>query len=112
MADRVRAGTAPRRLPSDADFDPRRTRIAPAYAAAWLACSRLADRYGQARLVAFYRAVAGARSAGRLGSRGSGRSEPPTPAAAADRAFGSVLGTTEQAFVSSWASYATRLAGA
>ena len=73
---RVRAGTAPRRLPSDADFDPARTRIGPAYAAAWLACSRLADRYGQARLVAFYRAVAGARPAGRVGSRGRGTRQP------------------------------------
>jgi hypothetical protein len=107
----VRAGTSPRRLPSDADFDPARTRIAPAYAAAWLACSRLADRYGQARLIAFYRAVAGAGAqAGSPPGAASARSGAPGPAAAADRAFGSVLGTTEQAFVASWASYAARLA--
>ncbi len=107
----VRAGTAPRRLPSDADFDPAHTRIAPAYAAAWLACSRLADRYGQARLVAFYRAVAGAGPQAGSAPGAAARSDRPAPAAAADRAFGSVLGTTEQAFVSSWASYAARLAG-
>ena len=76
---KVRAGTAPRRLPSDADFDPARTRIAPAYAAAWLACSRLADRYGQARLVAFYRAVAGARPAGRVDARGGAAVQPREP---------------------------------
>jgi hypothetical protein len=106
---KVRAGTVPRRLPSDADFDPARTRIAPAYAAAWLACSRLADRYGQARLVAFYRAVAdaGPRPAA---TPGTARSGTPSPAAAASRAFASVLGTTEQAFVSSWASYTAQLA--
>ena len=108
---KVRAGTAPRRLPSDADFDPARTHIAPAYAAAWLACSRLADRYGQARLVAFYRAVAGAGpQAGSVPGAAAARSGTPSPAAAADLAFGSVLGTTEQAFVSSWSSYAARLA--
>jgi len=106
---RVRDGTAARRLPSDADFDPARTRIAPAYAAAWLACSRLADRYGQARLVAFYRAVAGEDS---QASSTHGAAQPGTasPAAAADRAFGSVLGTTERAFVASWLSYSARLA--
>jgi hypothetical protein len=106
---RVRAGTAPRRLPSDADFDPARTRIAPAYAAAWLACSRLADRYGQARLVAFYRAVADAGPQA-AATPGTARSGIPSPAAAASRAFASVLGTTEQAFVSSWASYTAQLA--
>jgi hypothetical protein len=106
---RVRAGTAPRRLPSDADFDPAHTRIAPAYAAAWLACSRLADRYGQARLVAFYRAVAGAAPQGRS-THGTAQPGTASPAAAADRAFGSVLGTTERAFVASWLSYSARLA--
>ena len=67
---------------------------------------------GQARLVAFYRAVAGPGPQAGSAPGAAARSEPPTPAAAADRAFGSVLGTTEQAFVSSWASYAARLAGA
>jgi hypothetical protein len=100
---RVRAGTAPRRLPTDADFDPARTRIAPAYAAAWLACSRLADRYGQSRLVAFYRAVAGPDPAA------APAADHGTPDAETARAFGSVLGTTQQAFVSSWLSYVTEL---
>lgn len=139
---RVRAGTAPRRLPTDADFDPAHARIAPAYAAAWLACSRLADRYGQARLVAFYRAVAGATSgvtspaattpsattpataatsgaspAAPSPTAASSASVAPATGAAADSpdaatagAFVSVLGTTQQAFVSSWLSYVARLA--
>ena len=117
--DRVRAGAAPRRLPADADFDPSRARIAPAYAAAWLACVRLADRYGQDRLVAFYRAAAGAQPPAVGAPNGEARSPSAVPSAegaeagvdAATRAaFGSVLGTSEPAFVSSWWAYATSLA--
>ena len=117
--DRVRAGAEPRRLPTDADFDPSRARIAPAYAAAWLACVRLADRYGQGRLVAFYRAAAGAPPAA-TGPSGDGAGRPSAgPSvkgaeagvdAATSAAFRSVLGTTEPAFVSSWWAYATSLA--
>ena len=117
--DRVRTGAARRRLPTDADFDPSRAQIAPAYAAAWLACVRLADRYGQDRLVAFYRAAAGAppAAAGPSGD-GAGRPSAVPSATGADAgveaatsaAFRSVLGTTEPAFVSSWWAYATSLA--
>ena len=117
--DRVRTGAARRRLPTDADFDPSRAQIAPAYAAAWLSCVRLADRFGQDRLVAFYRAAAGAppAAAGRSGDAAGSPSAVPSATsaeagvdAATSAAVRSVLGTTEPAFVSSWWAYATSLA--
>ena len=117
--DRVRTAAARRRLPTDADFDPGRAQIAPAYAAAWLACVRLADRYGQGRLVAFYRAAAGAPAAAAGPSADGAGSPSAVPsatgaeagvAAETSAAFRSVLGTTEPAFVSSWWAYAASLA--
>jgi hypothetical protein len=58
----VRRGKGPQRLPEEADFDPTRTDIAPAYSGAWLACSLIAESEGQAVLVAVYRRAAGARA--------------------------------------------------
>lgn len=55
----VRAGRTPTHLPTEADFDPARARIAPAYASAWLALDLIARHGGTPRVVAFYRAAAG-----------------------------------------------------
>src|SRR6478672_6502490 len=56
---RVRQHGAPRHLPGPAEFDTTQTHLGASYEAAWLACRLLAQRYGQGRLVAFYRALSG-----------------------------------------------------
>ena len=48
---------APTVLPDDAQFTVRGGGGPVAYESAWLACRMLADRYGEARLVRFYRAA-------------------------------------------------------
>lgn len=87
----VRNGHAPAALPADKDFgftsDP--TKLAQAYESGWLACRMIADRWGPARLDAFYRAV-GAH---------------PQRAGAVESALKQVLGTTAQAFTGQWRAY-------
>ena len=101
LLDQVRAGKGPTALPNEAAFDPSKGQIAPSYSGAWLAVSRLRQKYGQAKVVAFYRAVAGPK-AGEPGVR--------TPADQLARsAFESVLGTTQDAFVADWLAYLKRL---
>jgi hypothetical protein len=98
----VRRGKGPKALPAAADFDPSRTTIALSYSQSWLAVSRLVDLYGQARVVAFYRAVAGGQTvdhAGRL-----------DPEAMAAQAFPRSLGVTEAQFVDGWKRYLQTLA--
>ncbi|KUL37793.1 hypothetical protein ADL22_20635 [Streptomyces sp. NRRL F-4489] len=53
----VAAGGPPARLPADADFGFRggAERLAEAYEGGWLACRMIAERWGEARLIAFYR---------------------------------------------------------
>jgi hypothetical protein len=57
LATRVRAGHAPRRLPGDHVFERGGASLPVAYESGWLACRLLAQRYGQSRLVRFYREV-------------------------------------------------------
>jgi len=91
---RVRAGKGPTALPGPQDFDPTRTTIGPSYNAAWLAVHRIADRWGTAALVRFYRAAATATDQSSSG--------PADPDAATGRAFRSVLHTTQAAFTRDW----------
>jgi hypothetical protein len=98
----VRQGKGPKGLPTEADFDPARTKIAPFYAASWLAVSRLADLYGQAKVVAFYRSVAG-------GITVSTAIESD-PVAIAVHAFPTSFGVTQPKFVTGWKRYLTSLA--
>jgi hypothetical protein len=102
LLDRVRAGTGPRALPGPGDFDPSRSTIAPSYNAAWLAVHRIAERFGEERLVRFYRAAASATDGG----------AGTDPEAATSAAFESVLGTSEEAFTREWLRSLDRLAGA
>ncbi|UQA95950.1 hypothetical protein [Streptomyces halobius] len=55
----VATGRSPARLPSDADFGftTGADRLARAYEGGWLACRMIADKWGEARLRAFYRAA-------------------------------------------------------
>ena len=92
----VRQGEGFTELPTPEDFDPTRTTIAPAYSAAWLACSLIADRYGQAALVRLYRTAA--------------TSEVEDPDTALTQAFSSVLRTSESAFTQTWVDYLAKLA--
>ncbi|MFI1012402.1 hypothetical protein [Streptomyces sp. NPDC020965] len=87
----IREGDVPARLPADDDFafggEP--DALAKAYEGGWLACELIAERWGEERLTALYRAA------------GDG-----TP----ERAIREVLGTTSAAFTSAWREYlGTRL---
>jgi hypothetical protein len=97
----VRAGKGPTALPTDVDFDPSRSKIATSYSGAWLAVCHLVDLYGQAKAVAFYRAVAT-----------TGGANPPDPAITAASQFPLFFGVTQPQFVDGWRRYLTTLARA
>src|SRR5664280_1500163 len=100
----VRAGRGPAALPTDVDFDPSRSNIAPSYSGSWLAVCHLVDTYGQARVVAFYRVIAAATSTG-----GAVQVDPNT---AAVSAFPHSFGVTQGQFVVGWRRYLRTLAHA
>jgi len=101
LLEQVRAGKGPTSLPDEVAFDPSKGQIAPSYSGAWLAVSRLRQKYGQAKVVAFYRAVAGPKA---------GEPSVRNPADQLARsAFETVLGTTQDAFVADWLAYLKRL---
>ncbi|MCC5481163.1 hypothetical protein [Streptomyces barringtoniae] len=87
----VQDGHPPAELPTDGDFgftsDP--AELARAYEGGWLACRMIADRWGTARLDAFYRAV--------------GAHEKR--AGAVEDALKRVLGTTPGEFTGQWRAY-------
>ncbi len=86
----VRRHGPPSHLPGTADFGPHQKALGASYESAWLACRLLGRTYGERRLVAFYRAA--------------------DRASSTTRAFGSVLGTDEEAFTRAWRSELRRLA--
>jgi hypothetical protein len=88
---RIRKNGPPDHLPTAADLDPSANGLGATYEEAWLATRFLAEEYGEARLVRFYRKVSAGEQVG--------------------QAFGSILGTTEAAFVRRWRSDLRRLAG-
>ena len=98
----VRQGKGPKALPTAADFDPTRARIAPFYSASWLAVSRLVDLYGQAKVMSFYRAVAGGLTVD--------EPVPFNPDIVAVQAFPRTFGVTEAQFVDGWLRYLRTLA--
>ncbi|MDQ1482849.1 MAG: hypothetical protein QOF35_925 [Actinomycetota bacterium] len=100
----VRAGKGPTALPTDSDFEPSLTQIAPSYSGSWLAVSQLVDRYGQAKVVRFYRLVASGTTADRV--------VQPDPQAAAASAFPPSFGITQAQFVDGWKRYLATLAKA
>ena len=100
----VRAGKGPSALPTAIDFDPSRSKITTSYSGAWLAVCHLVDLYGQAKVVAFYRAVASAQST-------SGVIQPDPEITAASE-FPHSFWVTEPQFVASWRRYLRTLAQA
>ncbi|MFB7515987.1 hypothetical protein [Streptomyces sp. NPDC056144] len=87
----VRAGEAPATLPEDGDFafGGDTDALARAYESGWLACEMVADRWGEEKLAAFYRAV-GAH---------------PAREGALEKALQDVLGTTPERFTADWRTY-------
>ncbi|MEU3852353.1 hypothetical protein [Streptomyces sp. NPDC029554] len=81
----------PPALPADEDFGftGDASRLARAYESGWTACRMIADRWGEARLRAFYRAVG----------------EHDERAGAVEDAMREVLGTTPEAFTEQWRGY-------
>jgi len=100
----VRMGKGPTALPTEVDFDPSRSKIATSYSGAWLAVCHLVDLYGQAKVVAFYRAVASVQSAGGV--------TQPDPEITAAAEFPHSFGVTEPQFVDGWRRYLRTLAQA
>jgi hypothetical protein len=93
----LRAKRAPKQLPVDADFNGDNTRLAQSYESAWLACRMIAERFGEPRLLAFYRAVGTSKAGGRE--------------AAVREALKTVLATTPDAFTTAWRAYVVATLG-
>ncbi|WP_372505827.1 hypothetical protein [Streptomyces malaysiensis] len=91
LTDAVAAGQLPAALPRDDDFrfgsDP--DRLSRAYEQGWLACRLIADRWGERKLVDFYRAV--------------GRA--PERSGAVESALRKVLGVSLTEFTALWRKY-------
>ncbi|MFE0328426.1 hypothetical protein ACFW08_16895 [Streptomyces sp. NPDC058960] len=87
----VGLGTAPSALPRDSDFafSGDAGKLAQAYESGWMACRMIADRWGEARLNDFYRAV---------GDHGKREGSVET-------ALARVLGTTPEKFTQQWRAY-------
>ncbi|MFF7774261.1 hypothetical protein ACFZCG_07495 [Streptomyces tanashiensis] len=87
----VRAGDVPSRLPDDGAFafGGEAEALARAYEGGWLACELIADRWGEEKLTAFYRAV-GAH---------------PVRGGALEKALAEVLETTPERFTADWRAY-------
>jgi hypothetical protein len=107
----VPQGTAPTSLPESDDFDAAVTDIAPAYSSAWLAVHLIAERYGQGRLLDFYRAVANGGGTASSAAPSAGPGKSTASQGSVDTAFASVLGTDQARFVADWRAEMARLAG-
>lgn len=92
----VRVGGPPTVLPEDDDFGAGGSRGSIAYESAWSVASFVADRFGEARLLALYRALAGG----------------PTDPTRLDAALSATLGLPTERFLMEWGNWvAGRVAG-
>lgn len=87
----VRRKGPPSHLPGPAEFNAQNVRLGATYESAWLACRLLGERYGERRLLAFYRAA----------DRASSTTGP----------FRTVLGTDQRELTRAWRADLRRLAG-
>ena len=85
-----RNGWQPQSLPATDDFAGSGDAVSRTYQISDLACALIAERYGQAKLVAFYKAV---------GTAPAGTADP------VDHAFRTVLGTTTADFTVKWRAF-------
>ena len=88
---RIRKEGLPDGLPTSSDLDPTANELGATYEEAWLACRFLAQEYGARAMVRFYRTV--------------------NDGSSTQQVFRSVLGTSQQEFVSRWRDDLARLAG-
>jgi hypothetical protein len=88
---RIRKSGPPDHLPTAAELDPTATGLGATYEEAWLATRFIAQEYGEAKLVEFYRKV------------GAGEK--------VEQAFRRNLGTSETTFVAKWRADLRDLAG-
>ncbi|MFI0709377.1 hypothetical protein ACH4SK_01745 [Streptomyces inhibens] len=127
-------GKLPAGLPTDADFGFKAgaDRLAKAYEGSWLACRMIADKWGEAKLIAFYRAAgksgipasagntgapmeavqgtAAPHGTARAGSPGRHHSDrPPSRADRTDRAMRTQLGVGLAEFTRRWRAYVKQL---
>ncbi|WP_310728836.1 hypothetical protein [Streptomyces sp. N2A] len=130
----VRAGKPPGRLPTDADFGFRAgaDRLATAYEGSWLACRMIAEKWGEAKLLAFYKAAGRSAlrtsaatgnapieaatahaSAARPGPPAAGAGHRPTAGRSelTDRALRTQLGIGLGEFTRQWLAYVKQLLG-
>ncbi|MFG2529448.1 hypothetical protein [Streptomyces sp. NPDC048516] len=120
-------GKVPAHLPTDADFGFKAgaDRLAKAYEGSWLACRMIAGKWGEDKLIAFYRAAGKSElrvSSGNAGapmeaatalaadSRAAARAagpghRPPAHADRTDRALRSQLGISLAEFTRQWRAY-------
>jgi hypothetical protein len=91
ILQQVRDKGVPPHLPGKAEFDSASSTLGASYEAAWLACRLIGEKYGEAKMLEFYR-----------------RSDRDSSTVGA---FRDVLGTNETAFTRAWQAYLRRLAG-
>ncbi|MFD0169373.1 hypothetical protein ACFVJH_35385 [Streptomyces decoyicus] len=89
----VARGKVPARLPTDEDFGFKAGagRLAKAYEGSWLACRMIAGKYGEAKLIAFYRAAGKSAIRASSGSAGAPM-EAATAVAAGSRPASRAVG--------------------
>jgi hypothetical protein len=90
LVSAAQRGTLPSALPADTDFDPTAHDLTASYESSWLACRLIAQRTGEAKLLAFYRAVGADHGA---------------QADVVRRQMAAVLGTTPESFTAAWRQY-------
>ena len=88
----VRRAPLPTTLPAEADFSPTAPHLGAAYELSWLACRFIAERTGEAKLLAFYKAVG---------------ADTGTRDDVVRRQFLAVLSSTPETFAASWRAYVT-----
>ncbi|WTW94493.1 hypothetical protein OG216_14345 [Streptomycetaceae bacterium NBC_01309] len=92
----VREGRVPQTLPTDEQFETTQEALPQAYEMGWLACRMIAERWGEEKLVEFYRAV------GEAPSDGAGQ---PDQKSRLTSAFVSVLRISPAEFTTEWVAY-------
>lgn len=92
----VREGRVPQAMPTDEQFETTQEALPQAYEMGWLACRMIAERWGEEKLVEFYRAV------GEAPPDGAGQ---PDQKSRLTSAFVSVLRISPAEFTTEWVAY-------